>query len=137
MRKSLTDKIFFIDKINTDIIFDYGCADGSMIDFISQSHPDRFHFFGFDNDPKMIEFARSKNIPNSNFSTNFDELLSSAKGKKGKISIILSSIIHEIYSYLNQEDQDEFWKRVLKSNFDYIVIRDMYLIKIQIYYIIL
>ena len=37
MRKSLLDKIFFMDKIDgCDRFLDYGCADGSMIKFLAE-----------------------------------------------------------------------------------------------------
>jgi hypothetical protein len=42
-----------------------------------------------------------------------------------KYVLILSSVIHEVYSYSNMKQILEFWHHVTNTNFDYIVVRDM------------
>lgn len=41
MKKSLIDKMFFMDKIddNVKVIMDYGCADGALIRFLAPLFP--------------------------------------------------------------------------------------------------
>lgn len=125
MKRSTIDKISYLKEISVNVHFDYGCADGSTIEFISSIFPDHF-FFGFDINPEMIQLAKSKNIHNATFSTNFDELVLKMNSLKNKKTVlILNSIIHEIYSFLPQIEIDEFWNRVFNSGFDYISIRDM------------
>lgn len=129
MRRSMLDKIFFMKHHEVEVYFDYGCADGSMIEFMQQILPESF-YIGYDNDPEMIELARAKNIPNAIFYTNFNDAVidlefnSMMEGKK--VMLVLSSVIHEVYSYLDDTGIDEFWNRVFKNKFDYIAIRDMF-----------
>jgi hypothetical protein len=115
MRKALEDKLFFLDKIEVDTLLDYGCADGHLIKSIAN----KFKWvMGYDIDKKMI-LAASKDKPaNSYFSTEFDEISPVNRLKNG---ILLSSVIHEVYSY--GADIEQFWQRVW--NHDYVVIRDM------------
>jgi SAM-dependent methyltransferase len=124
MRRGMLDKTFFLHQVNATSYFDYGCADGSTLEFIAHLFPEH-HFFGYDIDPKMIELANAKNIRNAFFSTDFNELLTKSREVGGECCLILNSLIHEIYSYLDQNGIDEFWDRVLNSGFQYISIRDM------------
>ena len=41
MKKSLIDKMFFMDKIddNIKVVMDYGCADGALIRFLAPLFP--------------------------------------------------------------------------------------------------
>ena len=119
MRKSLFDKAFFIDKLfeNVDTIVDFGCADGSLIGFLSESFPN-YKYIGYDNDENMLNIAR-RNYKSGNFFSNlhFDITNNSV--------LNLSSVIHEIYSYCSVSEMHAFWEYVFGSGFKYIVIRDM------------
>ena len=42
-----------------------------------------------------------------------------------KSALVLSSVIHEVYSYGSANDIDSFWERVFTTGFDYIIIRDL------------
>ena len=123
MKKSLLDKIFFMDKIDATVFVDYGCADGTLINFLRNLFPE-FEYYGFDISEEMIQVAQNSNKEiKDNFSTNWDYIESQIKGKKS--CVICSSIIHEIYSYGTINDVDVFWSRIFGNEFDYIVIRDM------------
>lgn len=39
--------------------------------------------------------------------------------------MILSSVIHEVYSYGDNQSVNEFWRQVFNENFRYIAIRDL------------
>jgi len=121
MRKSLLDKSFFIDKIEANIFVDYGCADGSLMQFIHSLFPE-YKYIGYDISQEMINIARSKSNKDLKFTTDWNQVLLLIHNEIKPKVLILSSIIHEIYSYGNIE---EFWSRVFNSNFDYIIIRDM------------
>ena len=122
MKKSLVDKIFFVDKIDAEIFVDFGCADGDLIDFLHGIFPEN-DYIGYDYSEKMISKARLKNtVPF--FTSDWLELETKLFTNKKK-ALILSSVIHEVYSYSNQNDVELFWQRVWNSNFDYVVIRDM------------
>jgi len=123
MKKSLLDKIFFMDKVDSDLFIDYGCADGSLIKFLRALFPE-YEYYGYDISEEMISIAK-KNNPEicDNFSTNWEFIKNKIQQKKS--TIILSSIIHEVYSYGTIIDVEEFWSRIFKENFNFIVLRDM------------
>jgi len=125
MKKSMLDKMFFVDKIDAEVILDYGCANGVQIQFLRNLFPE-LEYYGFDISPDMIEEAQKLNPEIvDNFSTNFDELAKKIHATGKKTAIFLSSIIHEVYSYGTSTDVSVFWDRVYNGGFDYIVIRDM------------
>ena len=130
MAKSMLDKIFFVDKINSNIIVDYGCADGSLLRLISNFFGKDDAFIGFDIDEKMIEIAQNKtNNEQLTFTTDWNVIENAIRQVKDKIdskvTLVLSSIIHEVYHYSQPAEVDVFWKRVFGGLFDYVVIRDM------------
>jgi hypothetical protein len=127
MRKSMMDKLFFIDKVDADIFVDFGCADGSMINLMNDIFPRKL-YYGYDHNKKMIELSK-KNNPEDNcrFFTDWTELLETIKvsriinKNKVKVCLIFSSVLHEI------ENKTEFFHFINFKSFDYLVIRDMYL----------
>lgn len=130
MKKSLIDKIFFIDKISTPFnLLDFGCANGSLISFLSTLFNDENSYVGYDFDSKMLELAnKDNNSEHVSFTSDYSHALCSVLRNGYKV-LNLSSIIHEIYSYSSFEEIEYFWKNQVFSpkyvNFDYIVIRDM------------
>lgn len=125
----MADKLFFLDKVDdTRLFVDYGCADGTLIKTLLPILPDSY-FVGYDNSKEMIRMAIDnvgKEQKRATFTSAwpFDEKLNS---KSSKMALILSSVIHEVYSYGDKEDIEIFWNRVYKTGFDYICIRDMLL----------
>jgi hypothetical protein len=139
MARSLMDKIFFADKIETDCIVDFGCADGALLKALSPWVPGAA-LIGIDNDSAMIQLAR-ENLkdckPHSRidfFSDMKQGLLCSqilkAEGLIKNATLNLSSVIHEIYNYSSVDEIQRFWNDLWKTEngfafWDYIVIRDM------------
>lgn len=120
MAMSLLDKAFFIDKIRPDIdILDFGCADGSLLKFISQFVNDEVVLSGFDIEPEMIKLAQKK-MPAEDLYWRWSDFLNNSE----KNAIVLSSILHEIYHY-STESIGAFWDRITTPQFEYIIIRDM------------
>mgnify|MGYP004554235557 CR=1 FL=1 len=122
MAKSCEDKLFFMNKIS-DVknIVDFGCADGTLIREMNKVMPN-VRYIGYDNNLEMIRIAQSKSSSNSNISFT-DTFPSNVCGKSSLLN--LSSVIHEIYSYCNEDEIYEFWNNVFLSGFDYVSIRDM------------
>lgn len=125
MRKSLLDKIFFIDKMFEPVknIVDFGCADGSLLALLQELFP-QYTYFGYDNCHEMIQTAEEKN-QGIMFSDDFNTLVANINPKESVLN--LSSVIHEVYSYCTKEQIAEFWNRVFKTGFKYICFRDMML----------
>lgn len=130
MSKSMIDKMFFMDKINSSIkvIFDYRCADGALINFLAELFPD-IAFVGYDTSAEMIACAvKNKVCKNVSFVDNLDNFsawLSDNNFTPNQCAINLSSLIHEVYNYSTLQEIEQFWNFVNKSGFEYIIIRDM------------
>lgn len=121
MSKSFKDKLFFLDKIE-DItgMVDFGCADGALINHISETLDD-ICLVGYDINPQMVELAKRKGVI-GNFTSDFNEALYLVNPNRSLLN--LSSVIHEVYSYSLPHAVDTFWKNVFGSGFQYIAIRD-------------
>lgn len=124
MSKSVLDKMFFLDKVPDDVVIvDWGCADGTLLKEIMRFFPDN-NYLGYDIDPDMVNKARSK--VDAFISDDIYDIDNYIKQNfKGKnILVNLSSVIHEVYSYRNIEEIEEFWDMVFGFG-DIVVIRDM------------
>lgn len=120
MHASLIDKIYFMDKVDADTFIDFGCADGHLLKVLATLFPNH-KYLGYDNNPEMIAEANKDN-PNNIFFTSDWEELNKTRPMIGKTCLILSSIIHEIYSY---KGQAKFWEQVWDLRSKYVAIRDM------------
>jgi SAM-dependent methyltransferase len=136
MQKGMEDKLFFLDRLpkNENYVFvDFGCADGTMINALASifdsEKPSNKTYIGYDISETMIDIAKTNYHGPANadviFTTDWAEVEKRFNPYR-KTVLILSSVIHEVYSYANDgNDIATFWKRVLNTGFDYIVIRDM------------
>lgn len=145
MAKGLQDKLFFLTKLPINdgdewLIVDFGCADGTLIGALASIFKGsgiQAKLIGYDISETMVNLAKKKynslsevNISGKNlivnFTSNWKQVNQYIKYSKGKKAVVLSSVIHEVYSYAgSQNDIDEFWDRICNSGFDYICIRDM------------
>ena len=141
MAKGLVDKLFFVDKLplrkyDEWIFVDFGCADGVLINALSTLLPKygiKATLVGFDISETMINLASSKYGNCSSpeikviFTASWQDVLSCFKANDEAMRVLIcNSVIHEVYSYANdQSDIDWFWRRVKYSGFDFICVRDM------------
>jgi hypothetical protein len=125
MRKGMNDKLFFLDKIDIDVLVDFGSADGHLLNYLSTINSD-IKLIGYDIDENMINTSKKK-YPHIHFTDNWEEIMKLLNEKyKDKVKgILLSSVIHEVYSYAGGKNTSHFWKQVFNRNFDYVIIRDM------------
>lgn len=125
MRKALLDKVFFMDKLDSDLVVDYGCADGATIGFMNRIFPEK-SYVGYDISERHLEKARSE-YPWATFTSDWNEVVTLAKASSDKRpAVVCNSLIHEVYSYGNPEQVEEFWGRILDTaTFRYVVMRDM------------
>jgi hypothetical protein len=123
MNKSILDKLFFLNKIKPDIIVDFGCADGTILLNINKKYPN-IKLIGYDLDSNMIEKAKIR-VPIAKITNNWEEVENSIYSYKNP-TLLLSSVIHEVYSYSRPINVKKFWDNYVFGNkFKYIVIRDM------------
>lgn len=125
MKKTLVDKIFFIDKVDCRVFVDFGCADGSTIAFMQELFPD-YIYIGYDINTTMIAKARQEH-PDIMFYDNMADLTKelSLYPADVKICCILNSVIHEVYSYSTLDQICDFYKFIFGGIFSTIVVRDM------------
>lgn len=120
MELSLIDKLFFADKIQPDLLVDFGCADGTLIRHLKGLKPD-LDVIGYDLDPNMAKYSSDE----FDISTDWNFVKNEVKHWAKRPALNLSSVIHEVIHYGSRADIDEFWHKVFETGFEYIVIRDM------------
>lgn len=126
MRKSSLDKLFFeklAEEKKIDSVVDFGCADGFLLRLVNKDYPE-LNLLGIDDNPRMLEkFA--ENCPTADYFLG-DHLPETLRNKDlSRTCLVLSSVIHEIYSYKSPEEVKRFWNDVFGFGFGYIAIRDM------------
>jgi len=123
MSKGFEDKLFFLPKIDTDFIVDFGCADGKILSVIKQKNP-KISLMGYDVSKEMLNRA-IVNVKGATFTDKWNDVMSAAYNHE-KSTLLLSSVIHEVYSYSDSKEIKKFWnEKVFGGLFKYIVIRDM------------
>ena len=122
MKKSLEDKLFFLPMLEgkTSYILDYGCADGAMLKEIRKRNQ-YLGLSGYDQSIDMIGKAKV-GAERIFFSSSLREVLDQIYLLNS--TLVLSSLIHEVYSYSHLNEIRNFWSFVLHGTFEYIVIRD-------------
>lgn len=121
MAKGANDKLFFLNHIKPDLIVDFGSANGYILGQIHQYNPS-INLIGYDISPDMIH-ASLQNYPNLRFESNWGVVASEVR-KYRNPCLLLSSVIHEVYSYSTPENVEKFWDNIFNARFEYIVIRD-------------
>ena len=126
MRRSMWDKAFFMDKVpGTELIIDFGCADGSLIRFLHELFPS-MHFISFDIDPAMIAAARKSGTGNTWFFSDPEALLAQLRTLNvdpRRITVNFSSVLHEIFHY--DCDRAMITRLIRDISPRYLVVRDM------------
>lgn len=106
-----------------DIIIDFGCADGAMLDRLHQIKPD-VKLVGYDIDLDMLKQAKSRVGDKAILTNDWNQVLEILKEYNYPM-VFLSSVIHEIYSYSHPKEVNKFWKKIFSGIFEWVVVRDM------------
>ena len=122
MRLSMPDKVFFLDKIpGTQILVDWGCADGTLIKLAREFIHPSVLCIGFDNDITAIRKAQVQKVKNCRFVAAFATTFLSDLDKDKRVKTILfSSILHDCHTEVH-----DALLGLRKNPPKYIVIRDM------------
>jgi len=124
MELGAADKLFFMTMVNPDIIVDFGCADGTILSKIKGMNPN-IRLVGYDLDKNMLVNARKKIGDDCLLTSDWNEVIEEVS-KYTEPAMILSSVIHEVYSYSTTATIRKFWqKQVFGNLFKWICIRDM------------
>lgn len=128
MARTVIDKIFFLAHIDADVFVDFGCANGEVLRAINNFVPESM-CIGYDISLEMINEAKSLSPDNFIFTNSLrdvERIVTKEREKGRKVCLILSSVIHEIYSYSTPQEVHDFWVFANEWGlFDYIAIRDM------------
>jgi hypothetical protein len=121
LKKGTADKMFFLNHIKPDLIVDFGSADGFLLGEIHRLYP-HIKLIGYDIATEMISRSR-QSYPQIAFTNKWDKIPPIVKHFRNPC-VLLSSVIHEVYSYSSPEAVEKFWNLLFDSGFEYIVIRD-------------
>ena len=140
MAKGMEDKLFFVNILplresNHWVFVDFGCADGTLFTALGpilEKMGIQATLIGYDISETMVNLAKQKLASYSFdkvsvvFTYNWNIVDKYIRYSNAKKAVILSSVVHEVYSYAESEqDISTFWDRILNSGFDFICIRDM------------
>ena len=141
MRKSMEDKLFFLKQLPAEdnyVFVDFGCADGTMLNILSdmlEHNRHKYSYIGYDISDTMINLAKANFHGDADtdihYFTDWKDVEKQLETyithgtyyEQKKYVLILSSVIHEVYSYSNMKQILEFWHHVTNTNFDYNMIR--------------
>lgn len=132
MNNSMLDKMWFLgmpEICNANILFDYGCADGKLIKSVIDNPLNTFsYYFGYDIDSNMINRAsRDSKKDVEVYTDSLFEFISLTRNIHNDNSLLcLSSVVHEIFSYMDNESATNLINKLFSCGFKYIAIRDMY-----------
>jgi hypothetical protein len=121
MGYGLEDKLYFLNMIDIDCLVDFGAADGVILEKIKKIKPN-ITTIGYDIDDMMISQMNKKNI---DYVTNDISKVKRIIKEYKNPGILLSSVLHEVYSYSTNKEIIKFWEFLFNSDFKYIIIRDM------------
>lgn len=119
MRKSMQDKLWFLDFWDDDdirTVYDYGCADGTLLSLVHQERPD-VGLIGYDNNLEMLEKAADSGIHCTHTPME--------SASPGTLTVV-SSVLHEIHAYGTEEDVSDDYSHIFGIGSEYIAIRDMF-----------
>ena len=123
MRKSMLDKIWWMDKIddNIDVVMDYGCADGALLSMVHEMNSNLM-LIGYDFNDDMINLA-CENVPDGVFASNYG-VTCNIIPEKDKAILVASSVFHEIENYSHNVTME--YERIFNNGYKYVAIRDMF-----------
>lgn len=124
MKLSMEDKLFFVNRLDFDVIVDFGCANGTFLSLVKNMKPN-VKLIGYDLDDTMLSKAESILGEEALLTSNWNQVVGELSKYKRPL-LNLSSVIHEVYSYSHSSVIKKFWEQqVFGGNFKWITIRDM------------
>lgn len=130
MAATLADKCWWVEQLPPDIdtVVDYGCAQGDLALYLGKTNPGRFHYIGIDNSPAMlalIEKNRDRLFGDAKVA--FYESIAGIADRcdTGRAVLVLNSVMHEVFSYLTDEEQEALLADMFGAGFRFVAIRDM------------
>ncbi len=124
MRNTFHDKSWFMSIVpfDVDTIVDFGCADGSFLEYMKRNWPE-YRYAGIDENEEFLAMTRERGFEAYGNLTEFSKKHSNGDGK---VLLVMNSVLHEIYTYKGVPQAEEIWGAFLRNGVKYIALRDMY-----------
>ena len=128
MAKSFPDKAWFIGYVDpdVDVVVDFGGGSGEFCEYVRaklERTGRNVRFVVVDNNEAFAAAARLRGFKTY---SSLGEMLSSGEVNLGSALLVMSSVIHEVYSYATSPaDISGFWRDIGRCGFRQIAIRDM------------
>ena len=128
MAKSFPDKAWFIGYVDpdVDVVVDFGGGSGEFCEYVRaklERTGRNVRFVVVDNNEAFAAAARLRGFKTY---SSLGEMLSSGEVNLGSALLVMSSVIHEVYSYATSPaDISGFWNDIGRCGFRQIAIRDM------------
>lgn len=124
MAQAMSDKLFFLNHINptpNHVFVDFGCGDGTLLSHLAHTGAT---LIGYDLCP--IALKQAQRTVDGTFTTCLDTLLFTLDQYAHRpITLIVSSVLHEVHAYGSQRDVDAFWSLVNTGPWHSVALRDM------------
>ena len=125
MRNTFHDKCWFMSIIPERIthILDYGCADGSFMEFLRMNWP-QYVYVGVDINPDFQKACQDRGFKCYLSIQEATKALGAAA--VANTLVVMNSVLHEIYSYRGTPEAEETWGILRRNGYKCIALRDMY-----------
>lgn len=128
MAKSFPDKAWFVGYVDpeVDVVVDFGGGSGEFCEYVKaklERSGLTVDFVVVDNNEAFATASRSRGFRTY---SSLGEMLSSGDVDLSHSLLVMSSVIHEVYSYAESPaDISGFWRDIRRCGFRQIAIRDM------------
>ena len=124
MRNTYHDKSWFMSIIpeEIDMIIDFGCADGSFIEYMKKNWPD-YSYYGVEENEEFLKACKDKGIEACK---SIQEVVTKLAGHLDKTLLVMNSVLHEVYTYKGAYEAEQLWHVFSNNGIKYIALRDMY-----------
>lgn len=129
MNFGMEDKLFFLSYLSPQIttVLDFGCANGDLGKMMKLYRPD-LSYIGYDNSEEMRQSFNENIGTNGTFVSSYEEIkdfIHNGIIRPQETILVLSSVLHEVYSYSTFKEITAFWNFIQESSFAQVSVRDM------------
>ncbi len=123
MQKGSSEKMFWAEMILGDIntLIDFGAGDGSLFEWTDKISKQEIRKIAIENNEVFVEMLKDKSFE----TVRQVEELSELEIDWEHTVVIFSSVIHELFSYLQDEEAKRIIQAIQKMRPVYICVRDM------------
>ncbi|MCX6709534.1 MAG: methyltransferase domain-containing protein [Candidatus Woesearchaeota archaeon] len=100
MEKSIPEKEKLMPYVKGERVLEIGCGSGAVLELLSRNFP-KSAIIGIDNSEQMLSVAKGREYSTSNVTILYGDALNKRFEDESIDTIILSSVLHEVYSYNN------------------------------------